>query len=216
MSKAHEYSPSRLGKHIFWWTLVPHVWKHLENCRKFLVWGKIFQRVAQIPIFDGCRSKIYHGIYCKYSSIHIHEYIIGCKWQFFLNHQLVCRGYGTRCPASPSQQERDTCHARAEQLCAADTAQMARIASLTEEDWGQSVFYDFHVYVVDSFKNVCSILEPFYNTYMYLPAFGWECKHLSVCWCYPHGLASWKFDSEVSEVLNLWRSFLPCGRLPFW
>lgn len=135
---------------------------------------------------------------------------------FFLNHQLVCRGYGTRCPASPSQQERDTCHARAEQLCAADTAQMARIASLTEEDWGQSVFYDFHVYVVDSFKNVCSILEPFYNTYMYLPAFGWECKHLFVCWCYPHGLASWKFDSEVSEVLNLWRSFLPCGRLPFW
>lgn len=29
--------------------------------------------------------------------------------------------------------ERDTCHARAEQLCAADTAQMARIASLTED-----------------------------------------------------------------------------------
>lgn len=29
--------------------------------------------------------------------------------------------------------ERDTCHARAEQLCAAETAQMARIASLTED-----------------------------------------------------------------------------------
>ena len=47
------------------------------------------------------------------------------------------RRYGTRTPASRSQQqERDTCHARAEQLCAAETAQMARIASLTEEDLG--------------------------------------------------------------------------------
>ena len=70
------------GNIFFWWTLVPHVWKHLENCRKY--GGKIFQRVAQIPIFDGCRSKIYHGTYYKYSSINVHEYIIGCKWQKYL------------------------------------------------------------------------------------------------------------------------------------